>query len=804
MKSWMMSFVGGVMLLHWYGHVLPEWVIWLTPLPIFLLPLSLNLRWVFTAILAGCVWANAVALSHEQNRLPEAAEGAVFRVQGFLCNIPRLQGDHFIVEVCLSDQSTRTLESGIPFTLNAGTRLRLSYYPIYSNKADYSRNAAQDSLFRTMAFPASGYYEVTLKRPHGLANPWAVDSDRLLYRSGIVAAGSINAVLTPVDSLLVDCSLFCRYWEWRLTLVSKLTRQTHWFSEAGLMHALVLGDRTLIDSADRDLFSATGTQHLIAISGMHVGLIAFYGWCLGRAILFIVFRIFPSGVYQSKIYARLVLLIPIALSLFASLSYGLAAGLSISTFRAVLMIFMVWGSHAWRARIPLFTIWVVALFISVVWDPACVLDAGFWLSFGAVGLLMLGLQWRLTGYSGLAGLLRAQWVVFLGLLPFLGALGLPVSLTGWGANIGAIPLISMVTVPLAMLGVLLASVCESAAFIAFEIVNDSLILCRYWLELWRFDSLLVFPESMHGLEGGAVMMLSIFFGWLCLVGRLRSIGTWWAACWMLLLVFMCRPWPVPVVEIVVFDVGQGLSIVLLVENKLFIYDTGYGNGDYAVFQRSVMPWLAHKGNPALSELMLSHGDQDHAGGARYVIEHLKPDLIVSGEPQRIGFPEVQQCVPGQRWAIDSSLDVSVTTLSSDVNASNGNDHSCVVKIRVNAWSMLVTGDLSSQGEHQLVRSVSDNSLESDVFIAGHHGSKSSNSSALLNRVKPEMVIFSAGYRSRFGHPHPQVVARMNAIRARTYNTAESGAVSFIWQAGEQMRPSVVIQRGESLPFWRKI
>ncbi len=782
MKSWMMAFAGGVILLYWHGQLLPVWCWLLVPLPLVLAPLPAKVRWAFSGLVLGAAWANQQAHESLGARLPMASEGRDFLVTGFVCSVPGVDSQSVRFDFCLLYPSE---------SLPAGARLRLHQY----------RSPASDA---PLMVAAQASLRVTLKRPRGLANPFAPNADRQFYRGGIAAQGSVKSSTAIDQGARNECRLYCRYWAWRLAFLSRLFEQTRYWQEGAIIHALISGDRSQLDEEDWELFSATGTLHLMAISGMHVGLMALLGWWGGRAGSALIVAGAGLASLQSGAISRAMTLLPALGALLFAGGYALLAGLPVSTQRAWIMVSVFVLCRLWRVRQAPQASWVIALFLVLMVDPASVLDYGFWLSFGAVAVLIAGFAWRQGSINKFSALLLAQWFIFVGLMPALLFLGLPVSVTGLVANLVAIPLVTSVTVPLAVIGWGAGSLHETLRTIAFEIANDSLIVLRHWLTCFDVDLALWYGTSPNA-DGTAVWLLAlcVFLGLGVLISARMTLFSLLGCLWIALVFGSYQAEPEPPVEVVVFDVGQGLAVAMRAGRRVMFYDLGYGNEEYAVFKSAVMPWYRVRGKPVTELVVISHGDADHGGGLAYVLENLAPSVVQSGEPERLGVKvQIEACRPGVIWhARQGGLEASATVIAADAGNLLANDRSCVVLLQVNDWSMLITGDLSIAGELKLLTDPAIQVAPVNVLIAGHHGSQTATSSALLNRTRPDQVVYSAGYLNRFGHPHQKVRARVSASGAVQLNTADKGAVFFVWNEQGVLLTPVQTSRNPVMPFW---
>jgi competence protein ComEC len=546
----------------------------------------------------------------------------------------------------------------------------------------------------------------------------------------------------------------------------------------GALAALVLGDGSGLSVADWRVLQDTGTVHLLVISGQHIGLMAglLYGLIAGLARLGWWPKAWPW--------------LPCAcvLAFAGALGYGMLAGFEVPVRRACMMVGLVllWR---WRFRhlgvgLPL----LVALVVVLLLEPLAGLQPGFWLSFGAVALLILIFSGRLGAWTWWQTLGRAQWAMAVGLLPLLLALGLPVSASGPVANLIAVPWVGLAVVPLALLGTLLLplfGVGEALLWVAGGLLDLLFMLLTQiadWLPAWQPSALPLWSWLLCAL--GAVLLL------LPAGVPLRSLGG------LLLLALFYTPLQRPVLgqaEVWVLDVGQGLAVLLRTHGHTLLYDAGPRFGDFDVGERVVLPSLRGLDERRLDLLLISHADNDHAGGARAIQRGMAIERVLSGEPAALpAVLQAQAWEAGRSWQWDG---VRFSTWRW-AEASNANQASCVLLVEAAGERMLLTGDIDSRAERALLDSGLD--VHADWLLAPHHGSRSSSSPAFVQAVAPRAVLISRGQHNSFGHPHPTVLARYEEISAQIYDTVERGALRVqlgAFAAGQGLR--------QHERFWRE-
>jgi competence protein ComEC len=615
--------------------------------------------------------------------------------------------------------------------------------------------------------------QVRLKPPHGMINPGGFDYERWLFQQGIGATGYVRE---SADNRLVDAgglSLDRLRGQLRARLIAVFGE-----TQAGaLTRALVLGDRGGFRNADWQVLARTGTSHLLAISGLHIGLIAGVALLLGRWL------------WARSEALTLWLAAPRAaalLGLVAALGYSALAGFAISTQRALIMLAVVMlAVLAGRVLRPL-TGLSVALFAVLLLDPLTLLSFGFWLSFGAVAALLYALGARLGPPGWLARWGQAQWAVALGLLPLLVLLFGRVSLIA--------PLVNLIAVPL------------FALVLPVLLLAAGLALLSPWTQplVWMGAGLELGFQALEGLAATPWASLALgqrpLWAWLAAllgVGLLlapRGLpGRGLGVLYLLPLVLLKPTPPAPgTAAVTVLDVGQGLAVTVRTARHTLVYDLGpeYRSG-FNTATVVVAPYLRFHGVNAVDRLILSHADRDHAGGLADFLRAMPVGDILSGEPQALNTAAlrnhaVRPCRADHDWEWDG---VDFSLLHPQEASLQGNDSSCVLKITTEAASLLLTGDISQTIEAQLIARDPEQ-LRARILVAGHHGSATSSSPAFLQAVAPRWVIYSAGFANRYGFPARSVRKRVDALGIPTLNTAMSGAIDFRLATQPPIEPPV--------------
>ncbi|WP_310389826.1 DNA internalization-related competence protein ComEC/Rec2 [Roseateles sp.] len=621
-----------------------------------------------------------------------------------------------------------------------------------------------------------------LKRPHGLMNPHGFDTEFWLFERGLRASG----VVRPSGGLRLSRAPWWSLNAWRSDLREALLRQVRNPSHAGILAALSLGDQAAISAADWGLFRVTGVSHLLSVSGLHVTMFAWaaqglVGWLWRRS-------------------ARLCLRWPAPniarwAGVLAALAYALFSGWGVPAQRTVWMLLTLALLRSLGLRWPWPLCLLIAAVVVTVIDPWAVGQAGFWLSFAAVALLMASgtQQERAAGWrEHLRAGLRNQWIATCGLAPLSLLFFQQLSVVDLLANLLAIPLISFVVTPLALLGALLPGLWQLA-----DAVLALLLLYLRWLAAWPLAvwQLPVAPSWAQalGLLGGLMLVMPSPL-------RLRALGLGLA----LPMLWPAPPRPPPgEFELLVADIGQGTGVLVRTSAHQLLYDSGPSYGPEAnAGQRVLLPLMFALGLNRLDLLMLSHRDSDHTGGAASVLSGLPvaglSSSLEDGHPLLAGPVPPRRCEVGQRWQWDGvRFEVLHPQVAHYAQGLKSNAMSCVLRVTSAAGrSALLTGDLEAPQEADLVQRSNAGALRSAVLLVPHHGSKTSSTDAFLVAVAPRWAFVQAGYRNRFGHPAPAVLARYQAQGIEVLTSAACGA--WRWRSDA---PDGQCQRAQFKRYW---
>ncbi|WP_083329137.1 DNA internalization-related competence protein ComEC/Rec2 [Marinobacter salinus] len=781
--SGVFAFSCGVILLYRLSVLPPpEWIAgcFLTAFYMALRCRSSLLRRIAVLCLGLCMgvgWASWHAGSRLSERLPGQYEGQKLAVSGYLCDIPS-EGSFGSLRFSLCVTDWHGLSEKADDSDSLPALLRLSWYGHESSPLPARRLQL----------------DVVLKRPHGTLNPAGFRYEDWLFRNGYRATGSVREVRSDPG---VHCGWHCQYQKAHAALVSWVDHQFSGAEYFPFVASLLVGYRGHMSQPEWDVLTATGTIHLVAISGLHLGLIAFGAGFACRQILLSA----PPEKLSEGARRRAVFVTVTACCIL----YALAAGWTVPTRRALIMVAVGGWSVLLARQASVWQSLVLALGAVLLLDPFAPLDQGFWLSFGAVAVLIFVFAGTLGGSGWFRGLLLAQVAVFAGLWPVLQVFGQEQPVVGAVANLLAIPWVSLVVMPVLVTGGLVTALVPAMSDFFIPLFDGVIgILWRILAGLADFD-VVVISATLAEVSVLAVLALCLIYFPL---KRFRLIAMAMIFFWS----FLSGPRGLeknPMVsapEVSVWDVGQGMSVLLRHGQRVLLYDTGPAlPGVFSAVDSTILPNLKALGVRRIDTLVVSHADSDHSGGLALLARSIEIGRIVAGEPGA-----TQEALPA-----DSDLPINRCVNFSEAlgeltvsywqapGAVEGNDASCVVTIwhRPSGTEWILAGDITKKVEaaHLEAFAGSDrpDAIRMRVLLAPHHGSKTSSSADWINALKPDAVIYSAGYQHRYGHPHPDIVARYRKAGVRQFNTACSGLLSMDIEAN---RLKMKEMRDRS-PFW---
>lgn len=624
--------------------------------------------------------------------------------------------------------------------------------------------------------------ELRLRRPRGTRNPGVFDYESWMFRegyraSGYVVSGKRNRLLTtgnltPMQRL-------------RANFLAAASTATDSDSAVAVLGAIGVGARHAVTREQWDRFAATGTSHLMAISGLHIGLAALAAFAVAFVLL--------TPLLQGNGYVAAV-----AIGTFCALAYALVSGLAVPSRRAIVMLAVV-AYAVWRRRLPVPSATVaLAAIVVFLTDPIAAMTPGFHLSFAAVVLLL----WlaRRKAAARPAGpvvdwprqLLVMQVFLLFGLLPLTALIFQRFTPAATPANLVAVPLFSFFTVPLTLAGMVSNGL--SPAFASF-----------------------LLGLAAHSIDG-----IDRFIGFVgdlpfASIELARVEGLAWAFFWIpLLWVILPRGWPgrrVAVLGIValatfkpppppddcfdtwILDVGQGLSVAIQTHDDFLLYDTGMAwRTGGSVADQVILPFLHSRGIRRVDWLVVSHSDLDHSGGVQALRSQIPVADMLVGEP--LDFTPQRRCIRGMGW---SSGGIRFSVLHPGIpEVSAGNASSCVLRVSAGDHALLLTGDIEASTERMLVQQ--DAPLAASIAVVPHHGSTTSSTVPFVDSVYPDFAVVSAGHANRWGFPKTRVVERWEAVGAEVLNTARSGALYFEVCAREGVT-RVLAERDRRHRFW---
>ena len=734
MASTSIAFLLGVLALAW-SRELPD-TVWLQFLPLVLLLALMNPRVrAPAALVAGFLWALFRADCILSDSLPPDLEGRDLLAKGIVETVPATheRGVRFQFRI---EQLTHAGKQ-VP----GPDRVRLSWY------GPTSRISAGDRWLLT----------VRLKRPHGLSNPGGFDYERWLFQRGIQATGYVR---DAAENRRLGNSGSYGLARLRQRIAGIITTALADSAAAGIVTALAVGVRDGIDDSQWQVLRLTGTGHLMAISGLHIGLVSGLSFFFARRIWSLSSR------------ATLRLAAPRAAALVAILAaavYASLAGFALPTQRALIMVAGFMAALFLRRAIAPGRGLAWALMAVLVADPLSVLSAGFWLSFAAVAVILLGMSGRLRASGPWWRWGRVHWLVAVGLLPLTLAFFGENPLLSPLANLVAVPWMGVVVVPLVLSGVLF--------ILPLPTVGEGLLLIAAKAVEWLWPVLAWLAERDLTFQAPAVddplRLLAATVGVVLLLLPRGFPGRWLGLLWLapLVLVSPARP-PTNGLWVTVLDVGQGLATVVQTHKHVLVYDTGpRHSARFDAGKAVVVPFLRTQGLHRVDTLVVSHGDNDHAGGVLSLLQEVPVDVLLTSVPGR--WPTAVPCLAGRTWHWDG-VDFHVLHPEEQARSDN-NNRSCVLRIVSPGGSVLLPGDIEAGMERRLVRRYGEE-LAADVLIAPHHGSSTSSIASFLDAVAPEQAVFAVGYRNRWGFPTEAVKARYRERAVDTHNTALHGAV----------------------------
>jgi len=732
---------------------------------------------VFLYLLFGLLWGTGYGYLGLKQQLPEALEGLDVWVEGEVIGLPAVhdRSQRFELKVLELEISEKMQFAAQPLEQSL-QKVRVNWYQT-------SEHVNPGERWRLL---------LRLKRPHGFANPGGFDYQGWLFQQGIGATGYVRK--HDGNGLLAAAGYHQLLDQWRYLLYQRLSERLGSDPNKGLMLALLMGERGDISDSQWQLLSRTGTNHLFVISGLHVGFVALCAYLL----FFHLSRLLLLG--PPRFAAQQ---IGVCAALISSFSYAAIAGFSLPTQRALIMLVVMLTGRLLRRRVDTWHSYLMALLMVLLWDPLAPQSVGFWLSFGAVGSLLYAFGLRTDSRGIWWRWLRPQWVVFVAFVPVLLFFFQQVSLVSPLANVIAIPIVGLFMVPLCLLMV----VFEIAQQFIDWAVLEALVELLSWLSSYSLALLMSFlnllaelPVAQWTSNLDLWTLLCATSGVLLLLAPRGLPARWLGVCCFLPLFLSHENQPsIGAFEMTVLDVGQGLSVHISTRHHHLIYDVGARfNANFDAASAVILPYLRKQGIESLDWVVISHGDNDHAGSLPILLAGIPITQVITGASKKLeAVADVIVCEDGFSWQWDQ---VTFQLMQADSSLwSNENNRSCVLKVSNDSLSVLIPGDIEAQTESALLEKYGK-TLRADVLLAPHHGSLSSSSESFLDQVKPSLVVVSSGYRNRFGHPHSKVMARYKQRQIKVLNTANQGALH-VSSPQAQTEPVVDTYRQTFKRYW---
>ncbi len=643
---------------------------------------------------------------------------------------------------------------------------------------------------------------VRLKAPHGSRNPNGFDYELWLWEQGVQATGYVRSSVKDLPPFRVEQTWHQPFALARQVVRERIYRQISERKFAGMIAALVVGDQAAIDHMDWDVFRATGVAHLVSISGLHITMFAWgaalvVGWLWRRS-------------------SRLCLKLPATSAaviggVLLATAYSVFSGWGIPSQRTCLMLTTVAVLRLSGARWPWPLVWLLTCAVVVACDPWAMLQAGFWLSFVAVGVLFAsdagvppsgakpaanssnGLRTRWLGWAprllaSLASNFREQWVITVALTPLTLLLFGQVSVVGLAANAVAIPWITLVVTPLAMLGVLMPFLWDLAGG-----AMAWLFAYLQWLASWSWASVAMTVPPVWAAVAGVVGGLLLVLPWS---PRMRTLGL---PLLLPALLWRAQMPPLAEFELLAPDIGQGNAVLVRTASHALLYDAGPRFSLESDAGHRVLVPLLQALQTRLDMVVLSHRDLDHVGGAPAVLA-MQPQAelfssIEASNPLQ-ALHAARRCLAGQHWEWDNVQFEFLHPQADDyVQTNKSNAMSCVLRITNGRQTALLVGDIEQPQEARLVAGAAP--LHADVLLVPHHGSKTSSSAEFLDAVAPHIGIVQSGYRNRFGHPTATVLARLRDRQVEVVDSPHCGA--YTWQSWQSQNGACL--RLQGLRYW---
>ena len=750
MRTFALAFLLGVVLLQHFIF-LPS-PVWTWVLIFFASTILFFNRKIFflAAFMLGFAWALWFAHARTSWNLPHELEGKTVTVTGTIASIP----------------NRAEFGTGFLFSLKNFNEQPVHGLIHLSWRADYQHLQVGEEW----------QLSVHLKKIHGTMNPGGFDYEAWALEEGIRANGYV--LIHAKNKLLSNHWYQYPLNRARQYLKEKIEKNLPVSNTSPWITALVVGERHGINQENWQVLRNTGTNHLMAIAGLHIGFMSGFAfsivaWCWRR---------FP----------KLTLIIPSQFAgsiaaLTVALVYSALAGFSIPTQRACLMLSVFLIIVLLRRNTLSWQAWSIAILSVLLLNPLTVLSESFWLSFGSVALIIYGVSGRLSSQGLWWKWGRIQWVIGVGLIPFSIWLFQQFSLVSFIANSIAIPWVGFLIVPLCLCGSFCMMISEKTGGLIL-LLADKLLAILWCILAWLSH---LSWASWYQVMPNYWILITACIGIVILLVPAGFPGRFFGIMGLLPLLFYQPATPkLGEMWFTLLDVGQGLSAVVQTQNHLLIFDTGPKlSVSFDMGESVVVPFLHTLGSKRIDMLVVSHGDNDHIGGSGAILDQFPVAEIKTSTPEKFTSKNVSYCLRGESWTWDN---VSFSFLHPSADKLNlGNNSSCVLKIATPQQSVLLAGDIEKLAENLLVEQ--ENNLAADILVAPHHGSKTSAVAEFLQKVNPRFVLFAVGYRNRYRFPNVSVIEKYQELVVTQHDTANDGAIEF--------KPELMLYRKQHHHYW---
>lgn len=737
----------------------------------------------------GIGWGHLNALSQLKSTLPITLDKHHFMVTGIVQGLVNRQPNRLTFNFDIN-----SIESNSDKKPPLLKKLRLSWYGNIGSLPQLNAGEHWQLLVR-------------LRTPRGLVNFTGFDYQSWLIENNYSATGYVLVSKHNHSIFLNNCKYFCSLnsilSQWREAIQLFIFSTELSTRNKGIISALSIGDKSAMGPWWNDL-SRFGIVHLLVISGLHIGLVAGFGFLLGS---FFSRLIQVTACLNKGFFIRF---LPPLCGFFLAFFYSLLAGFSLPTQRAMIVVFLLMLSKIFYLRFLPYAAFIWALFLIALTQPLAVIGASFWLSFSAVGILLFYFLPRISVAPSKFQLLRSQWILFIGmtapLLLFIGKF----SWLGLLINLIAVPIVSFITVPLCLIASMIFFFSPVVANLLWQWAGLSIDAMWFVFDL--------FPKSW-GFYYFSLPATGVFFLSMALVALAFLLPKGLLTRWLLIVPFalhLVSHKPRLPLRMTFLDVGQGLSVVIESRSNVLVYDTGTAYSEsFDMGSAVVAPFVMHRGFKRIDKVVISHGDKDHSGGLDGLSRSMpvQETLLTPGYFAQtfnrhpfLGLKKFCDSSKSWRWPYKNLsdqtewifFDILWPTNSRDNRIiEDSNNNSCVLLIRWRDKAILLPGDIERRGERLLLENYQLPSV--DLLVAPHHGSKTSSSQDFIEQLVPDHVVFSAGYRHHFGHPHKDVVSRYRVSGAELWSTAETGAVTFEWNHSGVLR--ILTAKDSKAHFW---